>query len=156
TARVAAEFYTNAINVMRGAEAIGSYIGLSEQEAFRIEYWKLEAAKLSRLPQAKPLEGQIALITGGAGGIGSACADSLLREGACVVLADRDAQRLTQVVATLTKNHSTDRIRSLVADVTDEDAVANLFAFAAHEYGGIDILVANAGIASSASVTETT
>jgi len=154
--RIAAEFYANAVNVMRGAEAIGSYVGLAEKEAFAIEYWQLEDAKLRRMPKAKALEGRIALITGGAGGIGSACAERFLREGACVIVADRDAARLEQVESALAATHTADRVRGFVADVTDERAVRNMFAFAAREYGGIDILVANAGIASSASVTETT
>jgi rhamnulose-1-phosphate aldolase/alcohol dehydrogenase len=156
TARVAAEFYVNAINVMRGAEAIGSYVGLAEKEAFAIEYWQLEEAKLQRMPKPKALEGRIALITGGAGGIGRACAERLLREGACVIVADRDAARLTQVKSTLAAVHTADRVRGIVVDVTDEKAVRDMFGFAAREYGGVDILVANAGIASSASIAETT
>ncbi len=97
TARLASEFYGNAINVMRGAEAIGSYVGLDEQEAFNIEYWALEEAKLQRMPKPKPLAGKIALVTGGAGGIGSATAERLLADGACVMLADRDAAAAGQV-----------------------------------------------------------
>jgi rhamnulose-1-phosphate aldolase/alcohol dehydrogenase len=156
TARIAAEFYANAVNVIRGAETIGSYAGLAEDEAFAIEYWQLEDAKLRRMPKPKALEGRIALITGGAGGIGAACAERLLLEGACVIVADRDAARLEQVEFALAATHTADRVRGFVADVTDEKAVRNMFAFAAREYGGIDILVANAGIASSASITETT
>jgi len=156
TARIASEFYVNAINVMRGAEAIGGYLGLPEKEAFGIEYWQLEEAKLQRQPKPKPLEGKIALITGGAGGIGSACAERLLSEGACVVLADRDAARLADVETALAKRHTRDRVRTATGDVTSEAAVAAMFETAAREYGGVDILVANAGIASSAPVTETT
>jgi NAD(P)-dependent dehydrogenase (short-subunit alcohol dehydrogenase family) len=156
TARIASEFYGNAINVMRGAEAIGSYVGLPEKEAFGVEYWLLEDAKLRRMPKPKALEGSIALITGGAGGIGSACAERLLSEGACVVLADRDTERLLQVESKLSADHDSDRVRAAVADVTDENAVRDLFALAAREYGGVDILVANAGIASSAPIGETT
>jgi rhamnulose-1-phosphate aldolase/alcohol dehydrogenase len=156
TARIASEFYVNAINVMRGAEAIGGYLGLPEKEAFGIEYWALEEAKLQRMPKPKPLEGKIALITGGAGGIGSACAERLLSEGACVVLADRDAERLSDVETALAKRHTRDRVRMTVGDVTNEAAIAAMFETAAREFGGIDILVANAGIASSASVTQTT
>ncbi len=156
TARIAAEFYVNAINVMRGAEAIGSYVGLAEKEAFGIEYWQLEDAKLRRLPGPKRLEGRIAVITGGAGGIGRACAECLLNEGACVVLADRDASRLTQVESAFATAHTADRVRAIVADITDEKAVRDTFSFASGEYGGVDILIANAGIASSASITETT
>ena len=156
TARIAAEFYTNAINVMRGAEAIGKYVGLPEKEAFGIEYWVLEEAKLQRLPKPKPLEGRIALITGGAGGIGSATAARLLDEGACVVLVDRDNARLKDAEDALVKSAGRDRVRSVVADVTDEAAMARAFDTAAREYGGLDILVANAGIASSAPIIETT
>src|SRR5215831_5335345 len=108
------------------------------------------------MPKAKALEGRIALITGGAGGIGSACAERLLQEGACVVVADRDATRLTQVESALAAAHTADRVRAIVADITDEKAVRDTFTFASREYGGADILVANAGIASSASITETT
>src|SRR6202011_3479425 len=94
TARLASEFYGNAINVMRGATAVGAYVGLPEPEAFAIEYWALEEAKLQRMPRRKPLAGRIALITGGAGGIGLAAARRLLSQGACVLLADRDAEAL--------------------------------------------------------------
>jgi rhamnulose-1-phosphate aldolase/alcohol dehydrogenase len=156
TARIAAEFYANAINVMRGAEAIGRYQGLAEEEAFGIEYWQLEEAKLRRLPKPKCLEGRIALITGGAGGIGSATAARLLDEGACVVLVDRDAERLGEVGRALRSRFSADRVRIAAADVTDERQVQSAFDLAAREYGGLDILVANAGIASSAPIGETT
>ena len=156
TARIAAEFYTNAINVLRGAEAIGRYVGLPEKEAFGIEYWGLEEAKLQRLPKAKPLEGRVALITGGAGGIGSATAARLLEEGACVVLVDRDGPRLKEAEAALVKSATRDRVRAVVADVTDEAAIERAFETAARDFGGLDILVANAGIASSAPIGETT
>ena len=112
TARIAAEFFRNAINVMRGAEAISKYHGLPEREAFGIEYWLLEEAKLQRLPKPKPLEGQIALITGGAGGIGKATAERLLAEGACVVLADNDGARLSACETELVKQFGRDRIRA--------------------------------------------
>ncbi len=156
TARIAAEFYTNAINVMRGAEAIGGYVGLPEKEAFGIEYWALEEAKLQRLPKPKPLEGRIALITGGAGGIGSACAARLLEEGACVILVDRDTKRLGAAEAELVRTAGRDRIRAVTADVTDEAAMKSAFDSAAREFGGLDILVANAGIATSAPIGDTT
>lgn len=155
TARIASEFYVNAINVMRGAEAVGGYLGLPEKEAFGIEYWQLEEAKLARLPEPKPLEGRIALITGGAGGIGGACAERLLADGASVVLADRDAARLNAVEQALVQRYTRDRVRVAIADVTKEASVNAMFDLAAREYGGVDILVANAGIASSAAVTET-
>jgi rhamnulose-1-phosphate aldolase/alcohol dehydrogenase len=156
TARLAGEFYGNAINVMRGAEAIGDYIALDEQEAFDIEYWLLEEAKLQRMPAPKPLVGRIALVTGGAGGIGAATAARLLRDGACVMLADRDASAVEGVRAGFAKQFGKDVVRAAVCDVTDEAQVAAAFAACAREFGGLDILVANAGIASSAPLTETT
>ena len=156
TARLAGEFYGNAINVMRGAEAIGDYIALDEQEAFDIEYWLLEEAKLQRMPVARPLVGKIALVTGGAGGIGAASAARLLREGACVVLADRDAETVAEVHAGFAKQFGEDVIRAAICDVTDEVQVQAAVHTAAREFGGLDILVANAGIASSAPIEETT
>ncbi len=153
--RIAAEFYKNAINVMRGAEAIGAYQGLGEQDAFDIEYWALEEAKLRRRPPARPLEGRIALITGAAGGIGRACAERLLGEGACVVLADIDLAALESATDSLSADFGTDRLRACAMDVTDEQAVADGMALAAREFGGLDILVANAGIASAAPIEET-
>ena len=156
TARIAAEFYIAAINVMRGATAIGDYQGLPEQEAFDIEYWALEEAKLRRQPAPAPLEGRIALITGGGGGIGRAIAARLLRDGSCVVLADRDEAALGEANDGLVAEFGRDRVRSTLMDVTDETAVAAGFAFAARECGGVDILVANAGIASAAAIEDTT
>ena len=156
TARLAGEFYGNAINVMRGAEAIGGYIGLPEQEAFDIEYWALEEAKLQRSPKPKSLAGRIALVTGGAGGIGQATAVRLLTEGACVMLLDLNEQTLTEVRNTLQQQFGRDAVRSAVCNVTDEFQVQAAFAAVAREFGGLDILVANAGIASSASIEETT
>ena len=156
TARLAGEFYGNAINVMRGAEAIGDYIGLDEQEAFDIEYWLLEEAKLQRMPAPKPLVGKIALVTGGAGGIGAATAKRLLTDGACVILVDRDAEALTAAETGLKTVHGKDVVRSAICDVTDETQVQAAFDVAAREFGGLDILVANAGIASSAPIEETT
>lgn len=156
TARLAAEFYGNAINVMRGAEAIGDYIGLDEQEAFDIEYWLLEEAKLQRMPAPKPLVGKIALVTGGAGGIGAATAARLMAEGACVMLVDRDAAALNEVRTGFAKQFGKDVVRSAVCDVTDETQVQAAFDDCARAFGGLDILVANAGIASSAPLEETT
>ncbi|MFV0360221.1 bifunctional rhamnulose-1-phosphate aldolase/short-chain dehydrogenase [Tropicimonas sp.] len=156
TARIAGEFYVNAINVMRGASAVSAYCGLPEQEAFDIEYWLLEEAKLQRMPRPKSLAGRVALITGGAGGIGSATAGRYLDEGACVVLADIDADALSATRAALVARHSADVVRTVPMDVTDENAVAAAFADASVEYGGLDILVSNAGIASSAPIGETT
>ncbi len=156
TARLASEFYGNAINVMRGAEAIGSYIALDEQEAFDIEYWLLEEAKLQRMPAPKPMLGRIALVTGGAGGIGAATAARLLREGACVMLADRDEAAAEEVCTGLVKQFGKDVVRAVTCDVTDEAQVQTAFAACAREFGGLDVLVANAGIASSAPIEDTT
>ena len=156
TARLAGEFYGNAINVMRGAEAIGDYIGLPEQEAFDIEYWALEEAKLQRMPRPKPLAGRIALVTGGAGGIGRATAARLLAEGACVMLLDRDAEAVEGARDSLVQQFGRDLVRSAVCDVTDEAQVRVAFEACAREFGGLDIMVANAGIASSAPIEETT
>jgi len=156
TARLASEFYGNAINVMRGAEAIGSYIALDEQEAFDIEYWLLEEAKLQRMPAPRPMVGRIALVTGGAGGIGAASAARLLADGACVMLADRDAAAAEEVRAGFARQFGADVVRAIACDVTDEAQVAAAFAACAREFGGLDVLVANAGIASSAPLEETT
>ncbi|MCP3732232.1 bifunctional rhamnulose-1-phosphate aldolase/short-chain dehydrogenase [Sphingomonas sp. MG17] len=156
TARLAGEFYGNAINVMRGAEVIGGYAGLPEQEAFDIEYWALEEAKLQRMPKPKPMVGKIAIVTGGAGGIGAATAERMLADGACVVLLDRSQDVLDQRTSELVRRYGKDVVRSAVCDVTDEAQIAAAFAYAAKEFGGLDILVANAGIASSAPLEETT
>lgn len=156
TARLAAEYYVNTINVMRWAEGVDEYVPISEQDAFDIEYWQLEDAKLQRLPKPKPLEARVALVTGGAGGIGGATARRLLAEGANVVLADVDATALEGAVVELAEAHGADRVRGVRCDVTDEASVSDAFARAVREYGGLDILVSNAGIASSAPVEETT
>lgn len=155
TARIAGEFYVNAINVMRGASAVSKYQGLPEQEAFDIEYWLLEEAKLQRMPKPKSLAGRIALITGGAGGIGYATAERLAGEGACVVLADIDAGSLKSAHDNLSKRFGADQVRSVELNVTDEKAVISAFIEASVELGGIDILVSNAGIASSAPIETT-
>ena len=156
TARISGEFYVNAINVMRGASAVSDYCGLPEQEAFDIEYWLLEEAKLQRMPKPKSLAGRVTLVTGGAGGIGSATAERFLTEGACVMLADINADNLAATEAILTQKFGKDVVRSVLMDVTDEGAVARALAETAVEFGGIDILVSNAGIASSAPVEDTT
>jgi rhamnulose-1-phosphate aldolase/alcohol dehydrogenase len=156
TARIAGEFYVNAINVMRGASAISTYQGLPEQEAFDIEYWALEEAKLQRMPKPKSLAGRVALVTGGAGGIGRATAERLMAEGACVVLADIDEAALTATHEAFAKRHGGDAVRALRLDVTREDGVIAAFAEASVEFGGLDILVSNAGIASAAAVEDTT
>ena len=155
TARVSAEFYVNAINVMRGASTVSEYRGLPEQEAFDIEYWLLEEAKLARLPKPKALAGKVALITGGAGGIGMATARRLMDEGACVVVCDIDRGVLAEAETALRKGYGPDAARGLFVDVTDEAAVEALYADAAVEYGGIDICVSNAGIASAAPFEDT-
>lgn len=155
TARIAGEFYVNAINVMRGASTVSEYQGLPEQEAFDIEYWLLEEAKLQRMPKPKSLAGRVAFVTGGAGGIGRATATRLIAEGACVVLADIDQTALDGAQADFAKRYGTDAVRSVKLDVTDENQVATAFTQGLVEFGGIDILVSNAGIASSAPVEDT-
>ncbi|WP_404926201.1 bifunctional rhamnulose-1-phosphate aldolase/short-chain dehydrogenase [Mesorhizobium sp. ORM16] len=156
TARISGEFYVNAINVMRGASTVSSYVGLPAQEAFDIEYWLLEDLKLQRMPKPKALAGKIALVTGGAGGIGRATASRLLREGACVVLADIDETALASANDELAKAYGKDFVRPVVINVTSEDQVVAGFAETAVEFGGIDILVSNAGLASSAPIEDTT
>lgn len=155
TARISAEFYVNAINVMRGADAVSEYQGLPEQEAFDIEYWLLEEAKLQRMPAPKSMAGRVALVTGGAGGIGAATAERYLREGACVMLADIDNTALAETFEGLVEKYSADVVRTVNMNVTDEGAVAAAYSNIAAEFGGVDILVSNAGIASSAPIEET-
>jgi rhamnulose-1-phosphate aldolase/alcohol dehydrogenase len=155
-ARIAAEFFGNAIRVMRYASAVDEYIGLPEQEAFNIEYWELEEAKLRRQPAPKPLAGRVAIVTGGAGGIGSAIAERLLADDASVCLLDIDGESLERTGAELALKFSEDRTRVTRCDVTDEAEVARAFAFAAREFGGVDIVVSNAGLASAAPFEETT
>jgi NAD(P)-dependent dehydrogenase (short-subunit alcohol dehydrogenase family) len=152
TARVAAEFYINAINVMRGAEAISKYTALPRQEAFDIEYWLLEEAKLQRMPAEKPLSRRVALITGAGGGIGKAIADKLAAEGANVVLTDVAEDRLE----TANKTYARDVSTYAKCDVTDPASVANAFAKACLEFGGVDIIVHSAGLAISKSLETTT
>jgi rhamnulose-1-phosphate aldolase/alcohol dehydrogenase len=156
TARIAAEFYVNAINVMRGAAGVSTYRGLAEQEAFDIEYWSLEEAKLQRMPKPKALAGKIALITGGAGGIGLASARRLMDEGACVVLCDIDRDALDEADAELKSQYAADTIASCWVDVTHEDAVSRGFSESALKFGGLDICISNAGIASASAIDETT
>ncbi|MGQ3295767.1 MAG: bifunctional rhamnulose-1-phosphate aldolase/short-chain dehydrogenase, partial [Shinella sp.] len=156
TARISGEFYVNAINVMRGASGVSDYVGLPEQEAFDIEYWLLEEAKLQRMPKPKSLAGRIALVTGGAGGIGKATANRLMAEGACVVLADIDETALAAAQSELASRYGKDVVRSVAMNVTDEALVAKCFADTLVEFGGLDILVSNAGLASSAVIEETT
>ena len=155
TARISSEFYVNAINVMRGASSVSTYCGLPEQEAFDIEYWLLEEAKLQRMPKPKSLAGKVALVTGGAGGIGSATAERYLAEGACVILADIDAGAVEAAADQLAGRYSKDVVRTVLMDVTNEEAVVDAYMQAALHYGGVDILVSNAGIASSAPIEDT-
>jgi len=155
TARIAGEFYVNAINVIRGAGTIDQYVGLPEQEAFDIEYWALEEAKLRRMPKPKALAARIALITGGAGGIGRATARRLLDEGAVVCLTDIDAGALQEAQAELAAKYGKDAVRTAVCNVTVEGSVIESLEVCAREYGGLDILVNNAGIASAAPYEET-
>lgn len=156
TARISGEFYVNAINVMRGASGVSTYQGLPEQEAFDIEYWLLEEAKLQRMPKPKSLAGRIAIVTGGAGGIGAATAERFLREGACVMLADIDAKAAEEARAGFAGRYGADVVRCTPMNVTDEAQVIAAYGDLAVEFGGLDILVSNAGIASSAPVEETT
>jgi rhamnulose-1-phosphate aldolase/alcohol dehydrogenase len=156
TARIAGEFYLNAINVMRESSAVSSYRGLPEQEAFDIEYWLLEEAKLQRMPKPRALAGQVALITGGAGGIGLASARRLAEEGACVVLADIDQAALDTAVTDMRSRFGADSCVGLRVDVTQESSVAELFSDASWNFGGLDICVSNAGIASAAPIEDTT
>jgi rhamnulose-1-phosphate aldolase/alcohol dehydrogenase len=153
TARVAGEFYLNAINVMRGAEAVSAYQPIPESEKFRIEYWELEEAKLRRRPKPRPLAARVALVTGGGSGIGRATAQRLAAEGACVVVADRDGESARAVAGEL---GSRDVAAAVTADVTDEDAVAGAFGAAALAFGGVDLVVNNAGLSISKPLLETT
>ncbi|HEY9523398.1 MAG TPA: bifunctional aldolase/short-chain dehydrogenase [Thermopolyspora sp.] len=153
TARVAGEFYINAINVMRGAEALSSYRPIPESEKFRIEYWELEEAKLRRMPKPRPLATRVALVTGGGSGIGAATARRLAAEGACVVIADRDLAAAEKVAAEI---GTPDIARAVEVDVTSEDQIAAAFAQAVRAYGGVDLIVNNAGLSLSRPLLETT
>jgi len=156
TARIASEFYRNAINVMRGASSVDTYVGLPEQEAFDIEYWLLEEAKLQRMPKPKSLAGRIAFITGGASGIGRAAAARLLADGAVVMLADIDGAMLDDTKGALARTYGKDNVRAALMDVTDETAVIAAVADTVAEYGGLDIVVSNAGISSASPIEDTT
>ncbi|MQA08376.1 MAG: bifunctional aldolase/short-chain dehydrogenase [Pseudonocardiaceae bacterium] len=153
TARVAGEFYLNAINVMRGAESVSRYQPIPESEKFRIEYWELEEAKLRRRPAPKPLATRIALVTGAGSGIGKAIARRLAAEGACVVVADRDERSAADVAGEL---GDSDRAIAVTADVADEDAVAETVAATCVAFGGLDLVVNNAGLSTAKPLLETT
>ncbi|MEU8352182.1 MULTISPECIES: bifunctional aldolase/short-chain dehydrogenase [unclassified Streptomyces] len=153
TARVAGEFYLNAVNVMRGAEAVSSYSPIEESEKFRIEYWELEEAKLRRMPAPRPLATRVALVTGAGSGIGKAIARRLAAEGACVVAADRDAASAEAVASEL---GGPDRALAVTADVTSEADVTAAFEAAALAFGGVDLVVNNAGVSVSKPLLETT
>ena len=152
TTRVASEFYINAINVMRGAEAITEYTSLPRQEAFDIEYWLLEEAKLQRMPKEQPLSRKVALVTGAGGGIGKAIADKLAAEGANVVLTDINEESLILAHSTYKRDVSA----YAICDVTDTDSIASAYKAACLEFGGVDIVVHSAGLAISKALEDTT
>ncbi|MEU8733266.1 bifunctional aldolase/short-chain dehydrogenase [Streptomyces tendae] len=152
TARVAGEFYVNAINVMRGAEAVSTYAPIEESEKFRIEYWALEEAKLRRMPKPKPLATRVALVTGAGSGIGKAIARRLVDEGACVVVADLNAENAAAVAEELGGD---DKAVAVSVDVTSEEQIAAAFQAAVLAFGGVDLVVNNAGISISKPLLET-
>ena len=156
TARVAAEFYINAINVMRGAEAVSEYTSLPRQEAFNIEYWLLEEAKLQRMPKPKSLTGRVALVTGSAGGIGKAIAKKFAAEGACVILNDINQERLDTATQEFKQLFGKDAVGAALLNVTDESSITTAMQQAAIAFGGVDIVVNNAGISISKSIAEHT
>ncbi|ORT56418.1 bifunctional rhamnulose-1-phosphate aldolase/short-chain dehydrogenase [Streptomyces sp. CB03238] len=153
TARVAGEFYVNAINVMRGAEAVSAYSPIEESEKFRIEYWALEEAKLRRMPEPRPLAARVALVTGAGSGIGKAVAQRLSAEGACVVVADLNGESAEAVADEL---GGADRAVAVTMDVTSEDEITEAFTAAVLAFGGVDLVVNNAGISISKPLLETT
>ena len=156
TARVAAEFYINAINVMKGAEAISSYTSLPRQEAFNIEYWLLEEAKLQRMPKPKPLSGRIALVTGSGGGIGKAIAKKFASEGACVVLSDNNAERLAEAKQEFIQLFGKDVVAASILDVTNASTIQSTAKDAALCFGGLDLIVNNAGLSISKTIEDHT
>jgi len=151
-ARLASEYYINAINVMKGAEAISEYTALPRQEAFDIEYWLLEEAKLSRMPKPKSLSGRVAMVTGSAGGIGKAIAKKFAEEGACVILNDINAERLAGAKAEFVKQFGKDSVSTTLLNVTDAKSISSAMDAAALAFGGVDIIVNNAGISISKTI----
>lgn len=156
TARVASEFYINAINVIKGAEAISKYISLPREEAFKIEYWLLEEAKLQRMPKPKKLNGKIALVTGSGGGIGKAIAEKFVAEGACVVLSDNNPERLEQAKEDFKKKYSSDSFAATLLDVSLQASIDQAIEKAVLAFGGLDIIVNNAGLSISKPLEEHT
>ncbi|MFC7814985.1 bifunctional aldolase/short-chain dehydrogenase [Streptomyces sp. NPDC057367] len=152
TARVAGEFYVNAVNVMRGAEAVSAYAPIEESEKFRIEYWALEEAKLQRMPRPRPLATRVALVTGAGSGIGKAIARRLVAEGACVVVADLNGENAAAVAEEL---GGPDKAVAVTVDVTDEERIAETFRAAVLAFGGVDLVVNNAGVSISKPLLET-
>lgn len=156
TARVAAEFYINAINVMKGAEAISSYTSLPRQEAFNIEYWLLEEAKLQRMPKPKALSGRVAMVTGSGGGIGKAISKKFAEEGACVILSDNNAERLEAAKHEFISLFGKDNVSACLLDVTNGSTISETFKHASLQFGGIDLIVNNAGLSISKTIEEHT
>ncbi len=156
TARVAAEFYINAINVMRGAEAISSYTALPHQEAFNIEYWLLEEAKLSRMPKPKALSGRVAFVSGSAGGIGRAISKKFAEEGACVVISDIDDDRMNNTLAEFKSMFGKDAASAALMNVTDKESIEKAYDAIALAFGGVDIIVNSAGLSISKPIEEHT
>ncbi|MHA8049571.1 bifunctional aldolase/short-chain dehydrogenase [Aquirufa sp. ROCK-SH2] len=156
TSRVANEFYLNAINVMRGSEAISKYTSLPRQEAFDIEYWLLEEAKLQRMPKPKPLSGRVAFVTGSAGGIGKAIAKKMAQEGACVMLNDVNPDRLKEASAEFAALFGKDSVATTIADVTNVESIQAAIAATSLAFGGVDLVVNNAGISISKGILEHT
>ena len=152
TARLASEYYINAINVMKGAEAISEYTALPRQEAFNIEYWLLEEAKLQRQPKPKALSGRVAMVTGSAGGIGKAIAKKFAEEGACVVLNDINQERLASAKEEFIKKFGKDSVATTSLNVTDSKSISSAMDAAALAFGGVDIIVNNAGISISKNI----
>lgn len=156
TARVASEFYINAINVMKGAEAVSEYVSLPLQEAFDIEYWLLEEAKLQRMPKPKPLTGKIAIVTGSGGGIGKAIAHKFMEEGGCVVVTDINDERLKKTGEEFEKSFGKDSFITVHLNVAQHKEIVQCMEHTSLAFGGVDIIINNAGLSISKSLTETT